>query len=178
MSADGGFFVDEVDFDAAVCEVEGGLDAGDTGAEDEDFLGDGEGFGGDWALSGGAENGGADEAFGFGSSAFGVVLVDPGAVFADVGEGDLSAGHAGCLGGLVEMWTKEVGAAGSNDETIELVFGDGLGEVLKGFVLAPVRASFYILGIGEGFGEGGEVGVVEGVADGVTAVAENDADVH
>lgn len=178
MSADGGFFFDEVDFDAAVSEVKGGLDAGDASTKDQDFLGDGKGFGGDWALGDGTEDGCADEAFGFCGGAFGVVLVDPGAVFADVSEGDLSAGHAGCLGGVVEAWTEEVGAAGSDDEAVKFVFGNSVCKLFKRVLLAPVRAGFHVFDSGERFGEAGEVSVVEGIADGVTAVAKNDADVH
>ena len=178
MPADGGFFFDEVDFDAAVSEIDSGLDAGDSSTEYQDFLGDREGFGGDWTLGGGAEDSSADEAFGFGGSAFGVFLVDPGAVFANVSEGDLPASHAGCLGGLVKARAEELGAAGSDDEAVEFVFCDDMGELLEGFVLTPIRASFYILDIRERFCESGEIGVVKGVADGVTAVAENDADVH
>ena len=44
--------------------------------------------------------------------------------------------------------------------------------------MTPISPCVGVFYLGEGLGECGEVGIVEGIADGVTAVAENDADVH
>ena len=45
-------------------------------------------------------------------------------------------------------------------------------------MLTPVAPNFYVFDLGERFGEGGESRIVEGVADGVTAVTEKDANFH
>ena len=58
------------------------------------------------------------------------------------------------------------------------MFDYSFGQVGEGFLLTPVRTSFHEFYIWEGLGEGSEVGIVESVADGVTAVTEKDANVH
>lgn len=58
------------------------------------------------------------------------------------------------------------------------MFLDGFGKGLKGLLLTPVSSCGGIFYLGESLGESGEVCIVEGITDGVTAVAKNDADVH
>jgi hypothetical protein len=167
-----------MNLDTSVSEINGGLNACYTCTKNGDFLGNWEGFGGYWALGGNTENSGTDKAFSFGSGTLGVILVDPGAVFADVSEGDLSASHASFFSSLIETRTKEMGAAGCDDKAIEFLFGESMSQGLERFVLTPVASSFDVFDFGEGFGEVGEGFIVEGVADGVTAVTEKDANFH
>jgi hypothetical protein len=145
VPADRGLPLDENDLVAAVGEIEGRLDAGDASAYDQGAVVDGEGQRLEILVS-------ADPLHG----AFGdllrlfrplrLVLVNPAALLADIGDFALELVDAGPLGGIAESLLVEIGAAAGDDDAVELLLLDRL-------------LDFLLPGIGA------HVDVVDGVID-------------
>ena len=125
-TADGRFFLDEVGFNAGFGEVHGGLDTGYTGTDDHGAVLDGNGHRVQVFQKGGFGDGDTDGVFGFGSAAFPVVHVDPGALVTDVGHLETERVQAAVGGGGTECGFVKTGSTGSDDDTGKVFFFDGV----------------------------------------------------
>ena len=145
VAADGGFPLDQDDLVAAVGDVQGGLDAGNAAADDQGPLGDRHGDGGQDAVLLDPLDHHADDFDRLDGGLF-PVLVDPGAVFADVGHLAQEGVQPGRFDGLAEGLFVHARRAGRNDDVGELLLLDGFLEQ----VLARVGAHVFVVG-GEGY---------------------------
>ena len=101
VAADGGFPLDQDDLVAAVGDIQCGLDAGDAAADDQGPLGDRYGDGGQDAVLLDPLDHHADDLDRLDGGFF-LVLVDPGAVLADVGHLAQEGVQAGRFDSLAE----------------------------------------------------------------------------
>ncbi len=132
VAADGGVPLDKDDLMAAVGNIEGRLDAGDTAADDEGPFGDRHGDRLELSVHLHPLDEHGDDFGRFDSGLF-LILMDPGAVLADVGHLHQVGIEAGGFGGFAEGLFVHPGGAGGNDDAVEVMLADRFfQEVLAG----------------------------------------------
>ena len=144
VAADGGLALDQDDFVAAVGDVEGRLDAGDAAADDEGSLGDRYGDGRKDAVLLDPLDHHADD-LGSLDGGFFPVLMNPGAMFTDVGHFAEEWVQAGRFDGFTEGALVHARGTGRDDYVGEFLLLDGFLEQ----VLAGIGAHIFVVG-GEG----------------------------
>jgi hypothetical protein len=175
VATDRGLLLDENDLVAAVGDVERCLDAGDAAADHEGALGDGDADALQRPVVLDLLDDRAGDVDGF-RGGLAAVFMDPAAVLADVGHLAEVRVEAGLVTGAAERLLVHVRRARSDHDAGEVVLFDGLLDQL----LARVRAHVLVV-----FGEGnagvviegrGDRLAVDGAADVLAAVADEDAD--
>ena len=125
VAADGGVLLDQDDLVAAVGDVERRLDAGDAAADHQGALGDGDADALERLVVLDLLDDGAGDVDRLGGG-LAAVLVDPGAMLADVGHLAHVLVEAGLVGGAAEGLLVHVRRAGGDDDAGEVVLLDGL----------------------------------------------------
>ena len=125
MAADARQLLDKHDFKARIGEIEGALDAGDAAADHHHLACDGKTERGQGLVSAGALNRRARDLDRFLGALF-LILVHPGALFANVRDFQLERVQAAQRRGVAKCLLVEVRRAARDDDAIELVLLDGV----------------------------------------------------